>query len=51
VHAAHALGFLRAADAAPATVLSCGVWLRLGTSPGSIAVRTAGVGGLSVTPL
>ncbi|MGP3970939.1 hypothetical protein [Streptomyces sp. 6N223] len=51
VHAAHALGFLRARDAAPATVLRCGVWLRLGTPPGSIAVRTAGVGGLSVTPL
>jgi hypothetical protein len=51
VHAAHALGFLRARDAAPATVLSCGVWLRLGTPLGSIAVRTAGVRGLPVTPL
>lgn len=51
VHAAHALGFLRARDAAPATVLRCGVWLRLGTPLASVAVREAGAGGLSVTPL
>ncbi|MEO3754963.1 hypothetical protein [Streptomyces sp. B6B3] len=49
VHAAQALGFLR--SDAPATVLSSGAWLRLGTPLGSIAVRGSGVRGLSVTPL
>jgi hypothetical protein len=52
VHAAHALGFLRTRDpAAPATVLSSGVWLRLGTPLGSIAVRTAGPRRLPLTPV
>ncbi|MDT0342811.1 hypothetical protein [Streptomyces litchfieldiae] len=49
VHAAHALGFLRAA--APATLLSRGPWLRLRTPLGSIAVRRGGLPGLGVTPL
>ncbi|MGW2228881.1 hypothetical protein [Streptomyces formicae] len=46
-HAAQALGFLRG-DAL--TLLSSGAWLRLRTAYGSIAVRRAGGGGLSVTP-
>ncbi|MGW7066000.1 hypothetical protein ACWGII_06330 [Streptomyces sp. NPDC054855] len=46
-HAAQALGFLRG-DALD--LLSSGPWLRLRTNYGSIAVRRAGVGGLSVTP-
>ncbi|UED86360.1 hypothetical protein [Streptomyces profundus] len=49
VHAAHALGLLRATE--PVTVLERGPWLRLRTALGSTAVRRAGVGGLSVTPL
>ena len=48
VHAAHALGFLRAAG--PVTVLAAGAWLRLRTPLGSTAVRRAGLPGLSVTP-
>ncbi|MFI6087245.1 hypothetical protein [Streptomyces sp. NPDC051218] len=46
-HAAQALGFLRGDSL---TLLSSGPWLRLRTNYGSIAVRRAGVGGLSVTP-
>lgn len=50
VHAAHALGMLRATT--PVAVLSKGAWLRLRTFLGSIAVRRGGGGpGLSVTPL
>ncbi|RKN37607.1 hypothetical protein [Streptomyces hoynatensis] len=48
VHAAHALGLLRAAG--PLAVLACGSWLRLRTPLGSTAVRRAGLPGLSVTP-
>ncbi|MFB4195105.1 hypothetical protein [Streptomyces carpaticus] len=50
VHAARSLGFLRAA--APAVVLARGVWLRLRTPLGSIAVRRPGstTPGLTVTP-
>ncbi|MGP4111618.1 hypothetical protein ACTWP5_11955 [Streptomyces sp. 4N509B] len=55
VHAAHALGFLRAPDApaatAGATLLSSGSWLRLTTPLGSIAARRTGVRGLSLTPV
>ncbi|MFI1676914.1 hypothetical protein [Streptomyces sp. NPDC020607] len=46
-HAAQSLGFLRG-DAL--TLLSSGPWLRLRTAYGSVAVRRAGVGGLTVTP-
>ncbi|MEU6995282.1 hypothetical protein ABZ953_32085 [Streptomyces sp. NPDC046465] len=46
-HAAQSLGFLRG-DAL--TLLSSGAWLRLRTAYGSVAVRRAGVGGLTVTP-
>ncbi|WP_129840537.1 hypothetical protein [Streptomyces sp. RFCAC02] len=50
VHAAHALGFLRAD--APLTVLGSGSWLRLRTGLGSVAVRLAGgLPGLGVTPV
>ncbi|TDC72459.1 hypothetical protein [Streptomyces hainanensis] len=53
VHAAHALGMLRAAE--PVAVLSRGAWLRLRTPLGSTAVRRRDAGapglGLSVTPL
>ncbi|MFD7510800.1 hypothetical protein ACFV5N_15935 [Streptomyces sp. NPDC059853] len=50
VHAARSLGFLRAA--APAAVLARGVWLRLRTPLGSIAVRRPGstTPGLTVSP-
>ncbi|CAL9525236.1 hypothetical protein SUDANB171_03902 [Streptomyces sp. enrichment culture] len=50
VHAARSLGFLRAA--APVAVLARGVWLRLRTPLGSIAVRRPGTTtpGLTVTP-
>ncbi len=50
VHAAHSLGFLR--PGAPVALLATGTgtWLRLRTPFGSIAVRTKGLGGLSVTP-
>ncbi|MFE0138369.1 hypothetical protein ACFWY6_43540, partial [Streptomyces sp. NPDC059037] len=46
-HAAQALGFLRGESL---DLLSSGAWLRLRTSYGSVAVRRAGVGGLSVSP-
>ncbi|MEU4794267.1 hypothetical protein [Streptomyces sp. NPDC023327] len=46
-HAAQSLGFLRGDTL---TLLSSGAWLRLRTAYGSVAVRRAGVGGLSVTP-
>ncbi|MFI7272781.1 hypothetical protein [Streptomyces sp. NPDC049879] len=50
VHAAHALGFLRAPG--PSAVLASGPWLRLRTALGSTAVRRAGgLPGLGVTPL
>ncbi|MGW3625477.1 hypothetical protein [Streptomyces sp. NPDC000880] len=48
VHAAQSLGFLR--PGVPVALLSTGAWLRLRTPFGSIAVRTNGLGGLSVTP-
>ncbi|AVZ73076.1 hypothetical protein SLUN_13635 [Streptomyces lunaelactis] len=48
VHAAQSLGFLR--PGVPVALLSAGSWLRLRTPFGSIAVRTNGLGGLSVTP-
>ncbi|WP_037649810.1 hypothetical protein [Streptomyces flavidovirens] len=56
VHAAQSLGFLRPArraDADPAAValLAAGGWLRLRTPYGSIAVRRAGLGVLSVAPV
>lgn len=48
VHAAHAVGFLRAEEA---VVLAAGPWVRLRTGYGSIAHRTAAPGaGLSVSP-
>ncbi|MEV7424257.1 MULTISPECIES: hypothetical protein [unclassified Streptomyces] len=60
VHAAQSLGFLRpvrasmpagaAPPAQPLALLECGGWLRLRTPYGSIAVRHAGLGGLTVTP-
>ncbi|MFF1376006.1 hypothetical protein [Streptomyces sp. NPDC058308] len=46
-HAAQSLGFLRGEVL---TLLSSGAWLRLRTAYGSVAVRRAGVGGLTVTP-
>ncbi|GAA3873052.1 hypothetical protein [Streptomyces sedi] len=49
VHAAHALGLLRAH--APVRVLERGGWLRMRTALGSTAVRPRGTGGLGVTPL
>ncbi|MFI1399984.1 hypothetical protein [Streptomyces sp. NPDC020681] len=48
VHAAQSLGFLR--PGVPVALLSTGGWLRLRTPFGSIAVRTNGLGGLSVIP-
>ncbi|MDG4860793.1 hypothetical protein P8605_21940 [Streptomyces sp. T-3] len=52
-HAAQSVGFLRP-PAPGATgelaLLSAGAWLRLRTPYGSIAVRRAGLGALSVTP-
>ncbi|NUL12292.1 hypothetical protein [Streptomyces lunaelactis] len=48
VHAAQSLGFLR--PGVPVALLSAGSWLRLRTPFGSIAVRTNGLGGLSVPP-
>jgi hypothetical protein len=48
VHAAQSLGFLR--PGMPVALLSAGAWLRLRTPFGSIALRTNGVGGLTVTP-
>ncbi|POX39419.1 hypothetical protein C3486_18585 [Streptomyces sp. Ru73] len=61
VHAAQSLGFLRAVHAPagaasagplpePYSLLAAGGWLRLRTPHGSIAVRTGGLHGLSVTP-
>ncbi|MFF5567133.1 hypothetical protein ACFY7Z_22585 [Streptomyces sp. NPDC012623] len=60
VHAAQSLGFLRPVRAGvpagaappeePLALLECGGWLRLRTPYGSIAVRRAGLGGLTVTP-
>ncbi|MGW2558952.1 hypothetical protein ACWCXB_06825 [Streptomyces sp. NPDC001514] len=52
VHAAQSLGFLRPTpEGVPgAALLAAGSWLRLRTPFGSIAVRTAGLGGLTVTP-
>ncbi len=47
VHAAQSLGFLRAAG--ELALFSSGVWLRLRTPYGSIAVRRAGLGGLDVS--
>ncbi|MEU1115566.1 MULTISPECIES: hypothetical protein [unclassified Streptomyces] len=46
-HAAQSLGFLRGTGL---TLLSSGPWLRLRTDYGSVAVRRAGAGGLTVTP-
>ncbi|MFH8792519.1 hypothetical protein [Streptomyces sp. NPDC017941] len=46
-HAAQALGFLRG-DVVD--LLSAGPWLRVRTPYGSVALRRAGVGALSVTP-
>ncbi|QCX76676.1 hypothetical protein C9F11_15035 [Streptomyces sp. YIM 121038] len=46
-HAAQSLGFLRGDSL---DLLSAGVWLRLRTPYGSVALRRAGVGALSVTP-
>lgn len=63
VHAAQSLGFLRPARTPvgtasagtgplpePYTLLEAGGWLRLRTPLGSVAVRTGGLQGLSVTP-
>uniref|UniRef100_A0AAU2V920 FAD-binding PCMH-type domain-containing protein n=1 Tax=Streptomyces sp. NBC_00003 TaxID=2903608 RepID=A0AAU2V920_9ACTN len=60
VHAAQSLGFLRpvralasaGAPSAPEQValFASGPWLRLRTPYGSVALRRAGLGGLSVTP-
>ncbi|GHE61940.1 hypothetical protein GCM10018785_33680 [Streptomyces longispororuber] len=47
-HAAQSLGFLRG-DALD--LLSSGAWLRLRTPYGSVALRRAGVGALSVSPV
>ncbi|MFP1627067.1 hypothetical protein ACLB9X_18260 [Streptomyces sp. 5K101] len=49
VHAAQSLGFLR--PGVPVALLAAGTWLRLRTPFGSVAVRTNGLGGLSVTPV
>ncbi|MET7647619.1 hypothetical protein ABZS83_29095 [Streptomyces sp. NPDC005426] len=45
VHAAQALGFLRAAPEFPVALLATGSWLRLRTPYGSIALRRAGAAG------
>ncbi|MFE3328483.1 hypothetical protein [Streptomyces sp. NPDC059176] len=52
VHAAQSLGFLRPTpqDLPGAALLAAGGWLRLRTPFGSVAVRRAGLGGLTVTP-
>ncbi|WP_030249826.1 hypothetical protein [Streptomyces violens] len=61
VHAAQSLGFLRPVRTPvgatgtgplpePYTLLAAGGWLRLRTPLGSVAVRTGGLQGLSVTP-
>lgn len=50
-HAAQALGFLRPTEpGGEPALLASGAWLRLRTPYGSIAVRRAGLGALSVTP-
>ncbi|MGW7054892.1 hypothetical protein [Streptomyces sp. NPDC054887] len=52
VHAAHSLGFLRpGADPSAVALLSAAGWLRLRTPYGSVAVRRAGLGVLSVAPV
>ncbi|MFJ1574785.1 hypothetical protein [Streptomyces sp. NPDC088182] len=61
VHAAQSLGFLRPvramvpaaapAEEQPVALLESGGWLRLRTPYGSIALRRAGIGGLTVTPV
>ncbi|MEE1753679.1 hypothetical protein [Streptomyces sp. SP18CS02] len=54
VHAAQSLGFLPAHESLrrlPVVLLRAGAWLRLRTPFGSVAVRTNGLGGLSVTPV
>ncbi|MFI5804509.1 hypothetical protein [Streptomyces sp. NPDC051561] len=48
VHAAQSLGFLH--PGAPVALLEAGSWLRLRTPYGSVSVRRAGAGLLSVTP-
>lgn len=52
VHAAQSLGFLRPTpqDVPGAALLAAGGWLRLRTPFGSVAVRRAGLGALTVTP-
>ncbi|MFD8685493.1 hypothetical protein [Streptomyces sp. NPDC059651] len=45
VHAAQALGFLRAAPDFPVALLATGAWLRLRTPYGAIALRRAGAAG------
>ncbi|MCX4509010.1 hypothetical protein OHA27_01570 [Streptomyces sp. NBC_01619] len=52
VHAAQSLGFLRPTpdDVTGAALLASGGWLRLRTPFGSIAIRRAGLGALTVTP-
>lgn len=45
VHAAQALGFLRAAPDFPVALLATGAWLRLRTPYGAIALRQAGAAG------
>lgn len=45
VHAAQALGFLRAAPGFPVALLAAGGWLRLRTPYGSVALRRAGAAG------
>ncbi|WP_030688033.1 hypothetical protein [Streptomyces sp. NRRL B-1347] len=47
-HAAQSLGFLRGDSL---DLLSAGVWLRLRTPYGSVALRRAGVGALAVSPV
>ncbi|MFC8590607.1 serine/threonine-protein kinase [Streptomyces atroolivaceus] len=46
VHAAQSLGFLRQEPGFPVALLTTGSWLRLRTPFGSIALRSAGSGGL-----
>jgi hypothetical protein len=60
VHAAQSLGFLRPVRALasagapsapePVALFASGPWLRLRTPYGSVALRRAGLGGLTVTP-
>ncbi|MFI6469283.1 hypothetical protein ACIBL5_03300 [Streptomyces sp. NPDC050516] len=60
VHAAQSLGFLRPVRALasagapsapePVALFASGPWLRLRTPYGSVALRKAGLGGLTVTP-